>query len=69
MSESNTPTNIDMYREVAEMVFPNRQLSDEEIVLVGLAYSAGYRDSYDSLKKPVTETAPIDKKHKKRRGE
>lgn len=58
---------VNLYRELAEELFPDKQLSDEEIVLIGIAYAKGYRDGYDSLQ-TITEISLKTDSYKKRKG-
>ena len=44
--------DVGMYRELAEEFFPDTELTDEEVIRIGLAYTKGYRDGHRSADPP-----------------
>ena len=60
--------DVGMYRELVEELFPSAELSDEEVVRIGLAYVQGYRDGYKSVDPPPEVSSTNPRTIKTRRG-
>ncbi|MBP9738632.1 hypothetical protein KBD20_03005 [Candidatus Saccharibacteria bacterium] len=50
--------DLGMYKELVEEFFPGIEMSDEEVIRIGFAYSLGYRHGYSSVEPPPEEPVP-----------